>query len=210
MDTYKNYFVKAIKDNYSINSDLLLAEIEKNFEYISGNVNFAATSSNPLDKRLGFCGYFLALIKTLDEQGETFETIRRICLIITTDYVRPKNKIHLVLKRFPAKLSHTWLATVFLKMLHKRVSKKGHPDGFLAQIITDKKETFGLGYGVDILECGICKLFKKYNYEKYSSILCEVDELTSHLAGLNLIRTGTIALGATKCDFRFTKKLRLT
>lgn len=208
MDTYRKYFAKAIKAKYSINADLLLVEIDKNFESISGNTNFAATSSNPMDKRLGFCSYFLALIKTLDEQGEAFETIRNICLTVTTDYVRPKNIIHVVLKRLPARLSHTWFATVFLKMFQKRVSKKGHPDGFLAQIITDNEETFGLGYGVDILECGICKLFKKYNYEKYSSILCEVDALTSDLAGLNLIRTGTIALGATKCDFRFTKKIR--
>jgi hypothetical protein len=39
--------------------------------------------------------------------------------------------------------------------------------GFIATIITDKKETLGLGYGVDILECGICKLFNKHNYQKY-------------------------------------------
>ena len=206
MDTYKKYFIKVIKSTYPINSGFLLAEIDKNFESISKKTNFAATSSNPLDKRLGFCGYFLALIKTLDEQGEEFETIRKICLTVTTDYVRPKNKIHLFLKRLPAKLNNTWIATLFLDYLNKRVSKKGHADGFLAEIITDEKETFGLGYGVDILECGICKLFKTYNYDKYSPILCEVDQLTGRLAGLNLIRTGTIALGAAKCDFRFTKK----
>jgi hypothetical protein len=91
--------------------------------------------------------------------------------------------------------------------LNKKVSKRSHPDGFVANIITDKEETFGLGYGIDILECGICKLFKKHNYEKYSSILCEVDEITSGLAGLSLVRTGTIALGAKKCDFRFKKKV---
>ncbi|MFI5156145.1 MAG: L-2-amino-thiazoline-4-carboxylic acid hydrolase [Chitinophagales bacterium] len=41
--------------------------------------------------------------------------------------------------------------------------------------------------------------------KKYASILCEVDKVTSGLAGLDLIRTGTIALGAKKCDFRFKK-----
>ena len=85
MDTYKKYFIKAIMGNYSSKSGFLLAEIDKNFESISKKTNFAATSSNPLDKRLGFCGYFLALIKTLDEQGEEFETIRKICLTVTTD-----------------------------------------------------------------------------------------------------------------------------
>jgi len=85
------------------------------------------------------------------------------------------------------------------------VNKNSHPDGFIANIITDKAETYGLGYGIDILDCGICKLFSNYSFQKYSSILCEVDEVTSGLAGLQLIRTGTIALGATKCDFRFKK-----
>ena len=86
------------------------------------------------------------------------------------------------------------------------MSKNLNPDGFIANIITDKKETLGLGYGVDILECGICKLFKKHNYQKYSSILCEVDTITSGFAGLRLVRGGTIALGAKKCDFRWERK----
>jgi hypothetical protein len=124
---------------------------------------------------------------------------------MVVEYVRPKNKIQLFLKRLPAKLTNTWLTTIFLKLFDKQISKKAHPEGFRAKIITDKKETFGLGYGFDILECGICKLFKKHNYEQYAAILCEVDEITSHLAGLKLIRTGTIALGARKCDFRFKK-----
>ena len=119
--------------------------------------------------------------------------------------MRPKNKLQQFLKRLPAKLTNTWLTKLFLKSLGKKVSRKAHEDGFVAKIITDKNETFGFGYGFDILECGICKLFKKYKYEKYSSILCEVDEITSSLAGLKLIRTGTIALGAKKCDFRFKK-----
>ena len=90
-------------------------------------------------------------------------------------------------------------------MLNKKVSKNSNQDGFIANIITGKNDTYGFGYGIDILQCGICKLFHKHNYGKYSSILCEVDELTSALAGLKLIRTGTIAMGAKKCDFRFKK-----
>ena len=132
--------------------------------------------------------------------------IRIICLKVVLDYVRPKNEIQLFMKRLPAKLTATRLATLFLKALNKRVSKKAHPDGFVAEIITDKKETYDLGYGVDIIECGICKLFAKHNYGKYASILCEVDEITARLAGLKLIRTGTIASGAKKCDFRFKKE----
>jgi len=206
MANYRKYFIAGIKKHFSSFSDSIIAKVDGHYKIISADTAFAASSDNPIDKRLDFCSYFLALIKTINEQGETFETTRSICLEIVTEYVRPKNKLQQLLKLVPAKLANTWLATFFLNKFHKRVSKNLNPDGFIANIITDKKETLGLGYGVDILECGICKLFKKHNYQKYSSILCEVDALTSDLAGLKLVRNGTIALGAKKCDFRWEKK----
>ena len=89
--------------------------------------------------------------------------------------------------------------------MDKKVRIIGHPEGFVARVITDKKMTHGLGYGIDIIEGGICKLFNKHNGQKYASILCEVDKITSGLAKLELIRTGTIAIGSSKCDFRFKK-----
>jgi hypothetical protein len=206
MNSYRKYFVSVIRDNFPDRSDSIITNTDNHFKNISPDTDFAATSKNPIDKRLRFCSYFLALIKALDGQDETFETIRKICLEVVTEYVRPKNKIQQLFKRLPVKLANTWLADIFIKILNRKVSKNSNAEGFIANIITDKQETFGLGYGIDILECGICKLFKKHNYQKYASVLCEVDEITSNIAGLKLIRTGTIALGAKKCDFRFKKE----
>ena len=203
MANYEKYFIKAIQVNFPHKSARIIANVEDHFKVISPDIHFAATSKNPIDKRLDFCAYFLALIKTLDEQGESFEVTRRICLEVVTAYVGPKNKIQQFFKRLPVKLINTRLANVFLPAFHRKVSKNSNAGGFIANIITDKAETFGLGFGIDILECGICILFKKHHYEKYASILCEVDEMTSSLAGLKLIRTGTIANGAKKCDFRY-------
>jgi len=203
---YRKYFVAGIKKNFPVQSNTIVTRADLHYKIISADTSFAASSTNPIDKRLDFSAYFLALIKTLDEQGEKFETTRKICLEIVTEYVRPKNKLQQLLKKLPAKLINTKLATYLLKVFNKRVSRNSNPEGFIANIITDKKETLGLGYGVDILECGICKLFNKHNYQKYSSILCEVDHITSDLAGLKLVRNGTIALGAKKCDFRWERK----
>ena len=139
----------------------------------------------------------------LDQHGESFEKIHEISLQIVSEYVRPKNGIQKFMKRVPVLLLKSGIGNVLVKAFAGRASKAGHPDGFAAKIITDKNETYGLGYGVDILECGICKLFNKHNYSQYTKILCEVDEITSGLAGLQLIRKGTIANGAEKCDFRW-------
>lgn len=205
MGHYKKYFILFIKENYSSESANIIANTENHYKIISTDIAFAKSSKNPIDKRLDFCAYFLALIKTLDEKGESFENIRKICLQITTEYVQPNNKIQEFFKRLLPKLTNTWLGQRLIKVFHEMVSVNTNADGFIANIITDKQKTFGLGYGIDIIECGICKLFKKHNYSKYASILCEVDEITSGLAGLQLIRTGTIANGAKKCDFRFKR-----
>ena len=60
-----------------------------------------------------------------------------------------------------------------------------------------------MAFGFDIVECAIVKLFRKHGAGRYVPILCEVDELTSAMAGLELRREGTIANGAARCDFRF-------
>lgn len=96
---------------------------------------------------------------------------------------------------------------VFVSSATEKSKPESTPRRFCRKNHNRQKRNIWRWLRFDILECGICKLFKKHNYEKYSSILCEVDEITSRLAGLKLIRTGTIALGAKKCDFRFKKEI---
>jgi L-2-amino-thiazoline-4-carboxylic acid hydrolase len=202
---YKKYFEQGIIHHYPDSHSLILDEVKKNYSEISVNTRFSFTSKNPIDRRLDFSSYFLALIVTLDKMNEPYEKIRNICLEIVKEYVKPKTKWQAFLKRLPPKIIRLGFSKYLIRAFNKRVSGNENPDGFIANIITDKDQTYGFGYGVDIIECGICKLFSKHGYERYASILCEVDKVTSSLAGLELIRSGTIALGATKCDFRFKR-----
>lgn len=206
MDRYRRYFYTSIEHHYQNDAAAIISITDRHYQIISKDTQFSFTSSNPLDRRLDFSAYFLAFIKTLDERGESYDAIRNICLEIVTEYVRPKNRFQTWMKQLPAKMIGTWWAKILLKKFARRIRRNEHEEGFIAEIITDHQQTFGLGYGVDILECGICKLFRKNRFDKYASILCEVDEVTSSLAGLNLIRKGTIARGASKCDFRWSRK----
>lgn len=208
MKDFKKYFIKAVRNIYPDKAPVIILQTDTNYFEISKETSFALNSENPLDKRLDFSSYFLALIMTLDKIGEPYDKIRKICLEIVTDYVQPKSNLQEFFKRLLPKLTNTWFGEKLIISFHKRVSVNKNSEGFIANLITDKQETYGLGYGIDIIECGIFKLFKKHNYDKYASILCEVDEITSGLAGLKLIRTGTIANGAKKCDFRFQRIAR--
>ena len=136
MKNYKKYFKKAIQNNFPNNSEHLLSEIERDFQILSEGIKFSFNSKNPMDKRLDFSAYFLALIKVLDKAGVNFARIREISLEIVTEYVRPKNKIQELLKRLPVKLVNTNLANMLLSILDKKLNKKAHPAGFVAKIIT--------------------------------------------------------------------------
>lgn len=133
------------------------------------------------------------------------EEIRSVALEIANDFVQPRNNLHAWWKKARVRLLSQPYMHWFLDRFDAKVAKKGHPEGFVATLIQRKKNDNEFVFGFDILECGICKLFTKFNQSKYTSILCEVDYLTSELAGLKLTRKGTIASGAKKCDFRFEK-----
>jgi hypothetical protein len=202
---FEKNFVRAIRKHFPNDAFAMVKELDKRFKVLSIDTKFAAQSSNPIDKRLDFAACFLALIQLLESKNQSYEEIKRICLEVTFNYVHPKNMFERWLKRLPAKFVGRKIVRPLIKLLHEKINTKGHPEGFRAAIITEKAQTYGLGYGVDILECGICKLFQKHSARRYASILCEVDKITSRLAGLELKRTGTIADGAEKCDFRFKK-----
>lgn len=195
-----------LKLHYPEKAEALMSAVEHHFQAIAPDIQFVANSSNPIDKRLVFCSYFLALIKSLESEGAEFVTIRGICLELVIDFVRPKNKFQAFVKRMIPGLMNTWMGRKLIASFSRKVATRYHENGFRAKILTDRQETLGFGYGVDILECGICKIFTKHGAGRYASILCEVDEITSSMAGLDMIRTGTIATGAEKCDFRYRKK----
>ena len=203
---YKKYFVRILTKRFPGSYEQISLDVDRRYSQISMDTAFSKKSSNPLDKRLDMMAYFLATMQSLQENGVDFQMIEKICIEIATEYVIPRNRFEKWSGKILPRLIKTRLSSLFLKIMDKRISKKGHKDGFLAKVITDEQETYGLGYGIDILECGICKLFNKHKAGEFSPILCKVDKVTSSLAGLELIRKGTIANGTDKCDFRFKKK----
>ncbi len=57
--------------------------------------------------------------------------------------------------------------------------------------------------GMNITSCAICHLFGKHGAMELVPYMCSFDDVMSDAGGLGLRRTGTIALGASACDFRF-------
>lgn len=61
----------------------------------------------------------------------------------------------------------------------------------------------GIDWGMDVLSCAICAQFSKFDAMDLVPYMCASDDVISDANGQGLRRTGTIALGAHRCDFRY-------
>ncbi len=58
-------------------------------------------------------------------------------------------------------------------------------------------------WGYNIKSCAICHLYGQHDAMELVPYMCASDDVMSDQAGQGLRRTGTIALGAQHCDFRY-------
>ncbi len=58
---------------------------------------------------------------------------------------------------------------------------------------------------MNVKSCGICHHFSKYGAIELVPYMCALDDVISDKLDHGLRRTGTIALGAQHCDFRFRR-----
>ena len=59
--------------------------------------------------------------------------------------------------------------------------------------------------GYDYHECGICKLCQDEGCPELAAYLCRMDYVLADIMHMELVRTGTIAEGASYCDFRYSR-----
>ena len=88
----------------------------------------------------------------------------------------------------------------FIKKAAQESEKRKYSEDWVYTFIESDGES---DYGLDFTECGIVKLFHKYNAAEFVPYLCAMDIIMSDAANAGIHRTETIAEGGKKCDFRY-------
>jgi hypothetical protein len=76
-----------------------------------------------------------------------------------------------------------------------------YPGDFVVHFVPGDGRTFD--FGLDFTGCAIHKFFQAEGAGHFAKYMCRIDYLTTSYKGIELTRTGTIANGAEKCDFRY-------
>lgn len=70
----------------------------------------------------------------------------------------------------------------------------------------ENADSDGSEFGFNVRECALMKYMTKYGAPEIMPMICKMDDLSSEqLIGIKLVRTGTIGMGASQCDFRYVK-----
>lgn len=179
-------FAEEVQETTREEFETLIPEIP----YIGGRKNFF--SDMPVRAAV-----ILGLYRALEKKGVPLVEFGGLLEEITTAYM---NRFPAWVRKLAGKL---WMSSLFRRQLLKQAKisqQHNYEEDFVYEIIPGDDQ---YKWGMDYRECGIVKFFKKQGEEELAKYACILDYLMFPAIGVELKRTGTIAEGCRRCDFRF-------
>jgi membrane protease YdiL (CAAX protease family) len=143
---------------------------------------------------------YLAMYRALQRQGRTVEDAGRLAYLIGTE--EAKAYPHIV-RRF---MEYLWFSRLF-RALAKRWQIRSRQGRYPGASVIEYIEGDGgeFDYGIDYIECAVCKFLRAENAFELTPYSCAIDKPVSDLMGWGLTRLKTLAEGYPRCEFRFKK-----
>ncbi len=88
------------------------------------------------------------------------------------------------------------------RLLMAQMVKTDEPEGFRFEKLDEPDSLMAF----DVRACPIVNFAKKHSVPEVVPLICRLDDLIAEqLVGMELRRTGTIGMGADRCDFRYVR-----
>lgn len=191
-----NEIIKGlISQKYGKNfADMAVNEIKQKFESIYEEIPYIGGDHNPLTSDLIGAAMDLAVYLVLKKHGKKLEDIGQIAYKATEELfnINPE----------PADLATNPKYIPYIKMGADRSLERKYSEDWVYFFIEGTED---FDYGLDFTECGIQKLFHKFDADEFTPYLCAMDRIMSETVNAGLYRTKTLAEGGKKCDFRYKK-----
>ena len=163
--------------------DSVLAQARGSFEEMLDELPYADRPGHVMFGSMFACAAMLSVFRVIRERGVDAHEWGRACHTLPPG-VEPSDEASQQRSRRDADASQQGAA----------------PNEFVFEMI----DVDGDGVrGMNVTSCAICHLFGKYDAIELVPYMCSFDDVVSDAGKQGLRRTGTIALGATHCDFRF-------
>ena len=140
------------------------------------------------------CAFFIAFVRTSGKSPEE-------CYGILEEGVRGSRLFRMAFGDADSYLSEKNMAK--RRIWEKETHQRRYENDWVVDVL-GPSDDYDLGY--DYTECGALKLCRDEGCPELAGYLCRLDFLLSSQIGLELRRTGTLADGSSRCDFRFSRR----
>lgn len=177
-------------------ADELVQQTQTSFENSLIDLPFIGGDANELTNNLYQSAAALAFYRAMQAKGKDVETTGRILYRAVEKLVAGNPLVMIGGRVANSKMAHDQFRSE-AEISHKRE----YPDDWVFDFVAGDSKTFD--YGIDYLECGICKYYEAQNAKELTPYLCLLDFPISAAQNSGLARTSTLAHGAARCDFRY-------
>jgi hypothetical protein len=143
---------------------------------------------------------YLAIYKTFQAHGRTLEEAGRLA------YEIGEAEIAALPGWVRRAIGILWFSRWLTKGLQRKEAsshERRYPGASVIAYVEGDGQDFD--YGVDYVECAVCKFLGQQDAAELAPYACAVDRPASEMLGWGLRRTTTLAEGGPRCDFRFKK-----
>jgi hypothetical protein len=199
-DRYGKYCRKALVRRFGNDeAAALMTSARGEFETLVPGIPMFDGGRNPMTKFVHMTYLVLAFWKAFEAHGHSREEFGAF---VDEAYDPPFFRLPLWIRRTTV----TLLLPVLKGKLRKLAAasqERRFSDGFVMEFVEgDGKE---VEFGLDVTECACCKACEKHDALEIVPFMCAIDDKMSAGLDLGLRRTGTRALGALRCDFRYKR-----
>ena len=204
---YINIIPKLLKGKYDANKiDIIIEQMNEEFEslipkipYIGGNLNYYTRVLIEIISNL-------VIFRILEKEGWVYREIGELFYEFVDIHQRIRKEKYEKSGTDPSNIMFEPLIVKQAKFIAETSQNRAYPYDWVLEFVEGDGITFE--YGVDIIECGVYKIFKELDAEKYVPLQCVNRIREAQIFGYGVFRTQTLATGAPSCDYRYTKTLK--
>ncbi|MFX0155918.1 MAG: L-2-amino-thiazoline-4-carboxylic acid hydrolase, partial [Candidatus Hodarchaeota archaeon] len=199
MDILKRKFSEAkINEIYN--------QMKKEYENIIPEIPYIGGTKNPFSTILVGCLSSLAMFRVLENEGFTLRDIGEFYYEFRdiNNTIR-KNSLEQIGKD-PAQYPFEPSYIEWAKKQCEISKLRNYPDDWVMDYVEGDGKTFEWGFNFH--ECGVHKIFKRLNAEKFVPFFCLADFSEANILGFGFSRNQTLGFGAPMCDHRYIKNYK--
>jgi hypothetical protein len=200
-DRARKWFTPHLIERYGQEISItILQEARKEYEQLIPNIPFIGGSKVHMTEDLMESIQILAYLRVLKAHGKVTEECKEIIYQGMERRMAQYPRFILRLGGMRA------FSKPFVKYLQRQAiesQERKFPAGFVFDIVIGDSKEFD--WGLNIVECGICKFYREQNASEFLPMMCSIDYILSEKLGYGLVRTATLVEGANKCNPRLKR-----